>query len=91
MDCGVGLDESSITLGPLVRSATAMGKYLEGGKEMSQEITIAVCSVKTGNPPIEVYTIVNGLKKKEPLLGRFILHDALVRTYIGTLANPPSF
>jgi hypothetical protein len=89
MDCGVGLDENSITLGPLVRSASAMGKYIEGGKEMTREITIAVCSVKTDTPPIEVYTIVNGLNKKEPLLGRFILHDAVVRTYVGLLANKP--
>jgi len=87
MDCGVGMNEESIELGPLVRSASHSSTRLEGMKEVTDETTIAVCSVRIANPPMEIYTIVNGLKKKEPLLGRFMLHDVATRTYSGILSD----
>jgi hypothetical protein len=83
MDCGVGMPETALELGVLVRSASHSSKYLDNGIEKTRDATIAVCSVKIGSPPIEMFTIVNGLVKETPLLGRFMLHDVVTRSYCG--------
>ena len=88
LDCGVCLPKSEFSVGPLVRSASQMVHQLVGGYPKETECTVAVCEVEVQSPSMKVFTIVLGLDKKVPLLGRFMLHDVTARAYAGRLAEP---
>jgi len=92
MDCGVGFPEGAFNLdSPTVRWCSNRVAQLVGNTRVEKDQTIVVCKVKTGDPPMECYTILNGLENvSEPLLGRFILHDSVVCCYTGAFAKPVS-
>jgi hypothetical protein len=89
MDYGVGMPAKELQLSPTTRWATETYSYLtDSGVETSIDVTSAVCKVITEEPPMEVYTILNELQKDEPLLGRFMLQDCVLRSYAGILSDP---
>lgn len=90
MDCGVGFRESSIRLNsPVTRYCTHKVTQIVGSSVVAKDQTIVVCRVQVGNPPIDCFTILNGIDNlSTPLLGRFILHDSTIRTYVGALVSP---
>jgi len=88
MDAGIYVNESDVELPDIgIRSASIISSYLEGSKVIQMESTIAVCKVKILDPPLEVFTVIQGLQKKEPLVGRFMIQDAVNRAYSGYLAQ----
>jgi len=89
MDCGVGFPESEIKADDTIRKCTNRVTQFINNALVEKDQTIVVCKVKTGEPAMECYTILNGIDRlEEPLLGRFILHDSVVRSYTGACAKP---
>jgi len=88
MDVGVGIPENTLTISHKVRWASQKVNTVQG----EVATTIAVCKVKTIDPPMEVYTVVQGLpngviKEGTALIGRFMVQEAVMRTYVGAYAD----
>lgn len=88
MDVGIGIPESTMTISTKNRYATQLANTSQG----QANSTIAVCRLQVGDPPMDVYTIVQGLPEGmiqagNALVGRFMVQDAVVRTYVGSYAD----
>lgn len=90
-DCGVVVPEKSLekTLHWKDRYTLQTTAFIENGIEVKRNFHVAVCKVKIEQPPMEVFTLVQGLDRDEPLLGRFMIHDVSTRVYVGHLGTIP--
>lgn len=88
MDVGVGIPENTLKISHKIRWASQKVNTLQG----ERVTTIAICRLKTHNPPMDVYTVVQGLpdgviKAGNALIGRFMVQEAVARTYVGAYAD----
>jgi hypothetical protein len=88
MDVGVGIPEKALKIPPNIRWASQKVNTLLG----ESITTIAICRLKMNDPPMDVYTIVQGLpdgviQDGNALIGRFMVQEAVVRTYVGAYAD----
>lgn len=88
MDVGVGIPEKTLKISPNIRWASQKVNTLLG----ESVITIAICRLKVNDPPMDVYTVVQGLpdgviKAGNALIGRFMVQEAVARTYVGAYAD----
>jgi len=88
MDVGVGIPEKTLKISPKIRWASQKVNTLLG----ESVTTIAICKLKMDEPPMNVYTVVQGLpdgmiKAGSALIGRFMVQDVVARTYVGAYAD----
>jgi len=89
MDCGFAIDERKLKVSPNLRYATQACTFMQGSAQVTKDCTVAVCEIEIGEPKMKICTIMNGLHaKEEPLVGRFMVQDAVQRVYAGALSTP---